>query len=249
MPRGKRADVVGFSRASRKRLMQLFASIDSTALLGETMFVTLTYHREWPEDPADWKSQLQKFFRKLERKYGQHGIIWRLEYQKRGAPHWHLMIVGETRIDVAWARSAWGRIAHQASEYQGAYSVDVELLDTVEKAEVYLAKYLAKNADGTIPAKAGRMWGVRRSTMLPISLIQYDLDRVDAIELKQKLLEEIGCERVSEWLRKGSGGIWTMKDGPKSIALVGAITGGRVEPHSLDKEASLDRLQVTIADD
>jgi len=224
-PGGKRQDVLGFSRESRKRLMQLVASLDTTTLVGKTQFVTLTYHRTWGAYSPAWHDDLRKFLQRLERQYGQHAVIWRLEYQKRGAPHFHLLVLDETSIDPAWCVHAWGEIAHSDSEYHGEYGIDVQRLDSVEKAMVYLAKYVAKPADGTIPARGGRMWGVRRKELLPVTIVEADLDVTSAYRLKAALIDTMDQDTVNPWLRKGRGGVWTMIDGADALRMAGELCG------------------------
>jgi hypothetical protein len=61
---GTRDKVRGFSRASRRNLLLRLASINRRAFRafkGRMMFVTLTYPREYPEDPEVCKNHLKPY--------------------------------------------------------------------------------------------------------------------------------------------------------------------------------------------
>lgn len=88
---GVRGKILTFSKESRRRLMRLLNSVnrDEVAL---PYFVTLTYHNTWPSSRAGRKKHLDAFQKRMERAYGKFAAVWRLEFQKRGAPHYHLLI-------------------------------------------------------------------------------------------------------------------------------------------------------------
>jgi len=81
-----------------------------------TFWVTLTYHNAWAPRAEGWKRDLDAFERRLRRAWGGRGwafVTWRLERQRRGAPHYH-MIVGFERgrgpsggVFRAWCAQAW----------------------------------------------------------------------------------------------------------------------------------------------
>jgi len=239
---GPRGEVVGFSRESRKRLMQLFASLDSSIFLANSTFITLTYHREWSDDPAVWKDDLRRFIQKLERAYGPHPLIWRLEFQKRAAPHWHLIVIGDRPVTRAWVIGAWAPIAHKNSEFRGEYGVDVQPLDSIEKVGVYVAKYVAKNMTGTIPRSCGRVWGVRHAANLPITLLQTDLDYTSGDQLKAAMIDTMDPEKVHPWLRKSRGGAWTMLPMAEALQLVHKSAAGWEAWEVVDRDAILPGL-------
>ena len=85
----KRGIVRGFSHGSRSRLMKLFAAADIDRLPAP-LFITLTYPDTWVADWRQWKANLRDFLDALESKLGQVSMIWKMELQERGAPHFHL---------------------------------------------------------------------------------------------------------------------------------------------------------------
>jgi hypothetical protein len=82
--RSKRGAVSGFSCKSRSRMLALVSSLNAKI---HPVFVTLTYPLLWDNDPLAWKSDLDTFGKWLLRKYPSASFIWKLEPQKRGAPH------------------------------------------------------------------------------------------------------------------------------------------------------------------
>ncbi len=174
---GLRGNITEFTHAARRRMQQLLNSIDRTVAVVPVL-ITLTYHNEWSEDPAAWKDQLDAFRKRLERKYGRFSAIWRLEYQRRGAPHFHLMcffwdhaskpgLLALLRMDVG---AMWWEVTGRTSEEHLQAGTRCELPRSWKGANVYLSKYMTKS-ETLSPGQAspGRFWGVWRSKLLPIS--------------------------------------------------------------------------------
>lgn len=117
--RGVRGRVEGFSRRSRQRMMEAGAKLLSKVL---PVMLTVTYGREWPSEPEVWKQHLNSLWKRIERKFKGVSGMWKLEPQKRGAPHFHLLVWGESRIDWQWLAVAWAEIIHGV-ELPGDYPV------------------------------------------------------------------------------------------------------------------------------
>jgi hypothetical protein len=84
-----RGDVVEFSRKSRQRLAFVAANTD---VQFKTM-ITLTYPKDFPSDGQKVKANFHAFLEWLSRDLGARpSYLWFLEFQKRGAPHFHLLI-------------------------------------------------------------------------------------------------------------------------------------------------------------
>ena len=65
---GKRGRVKGFSRASRRRLLDVLNQIKRPAVQS-ALFVTLTYPGEWPKAWERWKRDIDTFGKRLRRQY------------------------------------------------------------------------------------------------------------------------------------------------------------------------------------
>jgi hypothetical protein len=104
------------------------------------------------------------------------GALWFFEFQKRGAPHLHLLLFGPTlrALDLShlqgWLSSAWANIvAHpDPSEYEKHVKAGTRV-EWCRKAHFgYALKYAAKMQQKTVPlefADIGRFWGVWNSPL------------------------------------------------------------------------------------
>lgn len=178
---GLRGQVHGFSKASRRRLMQKLAQVKQDA---RPLFLTLTYPGEFPLAAADWKRDFDKWCKRLHRKYPGAGLVWRLEPQKRGAPHYHVLLYG-VQISVEfreWLRLSWYECVNSGDIKHYHRGTDVEAVRSHRGVRSYAGKYLAKvqappqqvNQDGEILpmpdwSAVGRWWGVRYGENLPWS--------------------------------------------------------------------------------
>jgi len=121
---GIRDRVRGFSRTSRRNLLCRLASINRRAFRafkGRMIFVTLTYPKQYPEDPELCKGHLKALRKRLERRYKSFAAFWRMGIQRRGAWHFHLLLfvgptfgpIGELRRFIS---SVWYQITGKVSE-------------------------------------------------------------------------------------------------------------------------------------
>ena len=104
------------------------------------------------------------------RRHGAAGALWRVEYQQRGAVHFHVIVWGKaneplmlsepealSRLNAYWHRAIGST---QDAHLVHGVRADVVPLEDEGKVIAYLCKYLAK-AEGTIPPwHTGRLWGI-----------------------------------------------------------------------------------------
>jgi len=96
VPRG---EIVEFSSASRRRMLELLAKVEQEAV---PLFVTLTYPDDFPLYREDYKGHLEAFCDRIQRRWPTAAMIWKLEFQERKsgrnkgkiAPHYHLFVFG-----------------------------------------------------------------------------------------------------------------------------------------------------------
>lgn len=97
-PGGTRGVVRGWSRKSRARMVAALAEVDLAPLLmagDDPAMVTLTYPGRWEEVAPDGetvKRHLGQFWKRYERAWGPVCAVWKLEFQRRGAPHFHILM-------------------------------------------------------------------------------------------------------------------------------------------------------------
>ena len=192
---GNRSYVSGFSRSSRLRLMRLLATLRRDCV---PIFITLTYPSSWPSDPKDWKRHLDNFRRQLFRLYPGAALVWKLEAQKRGAPHFHCLLYGIYEIQpgfLSWVSETWFRVVGSGDEKHLRAGTRVEYLRSHRGAMSYAAKYMDKTVE-ELPeewGKPGRFWGVCGRDNLPTG---------EVVEVPLSWAESVTVQR---WLRRSVG--------------------------------------------
>lgn len=159
-----RGRVTEFSRRSRRRLLEFLHRINWPRRI---LFVTLTFAEAVSH--AEAKAELHRFLIWLGRRRPTWTLVWKLEFQRRGVHHYHILLIPDpdTRriyfpkrsIDKAWRRGyTW--------------------IESVPQSQIagYLAKYVGKPASSgggsgdpnSLDYTAifeqeapGRYWGIR----------------------------------------------------------------------------------------
>lgn len=156
----KRGTINGLSDKSRARFVRLLARVNRP---DNSLFLTLTY-RSFSEEWREWKHHLRAFRAVFYRRFPNACGFWRLQFQERGAPHFHLLLwTGEeTEIEVLEERlgRAWGRITGDKSAAHLKYGVDVEHVTDWRKSSWYVAAYAANAKQDRTDIQTGREWGV-----------------------------------------------------------------------------------------
>ena len=99
-PTAIREPITEFSRKSKARMVRRILSIPWGDYIGpgeQLMMVTLTAPPKW-EDFLESKDQSYKALRRFEKRMTDRTddrcrMFWHLEFQRRGAPHWHCLMV------------------------------------------------------------------------------------------------------------------------------------------------------------
>lgn len=174
---GKRGKIVRFSASSRRRLLRLTARL----LVGKmrATFLTLTF--SGVPDYESAKTAFKRFVMRLTRKFKAASAIWRMEKQKRGAIHFHLIVFNMDYWKQSQVQRAWEECTGEARSI-----VDIRLLRGTRQVFRYVSKYVAKvdaeedltsleclsyrHAEGEL--SSGRWWGVIRRKMLPFAPVR-----------------------------------------------------------------------------
>lgn len=140
------------------------------------LFVVLTYPNEFPTARAS-KKHMKAFWLRLKREFSGHGLIWKLEPQKRGAPHIHILLWGcdleamRDFIPGAWyAIAGGGDIRHLAWHKGLCGNGNIHCVQKVRSWRgvwAYAAKYLGKTFEINSWESAGRYWGVINPGNIP----------------------------------------------------------------------------------
>jgi hypothetical protein len=217
---GRRRRVWGFSSASRRRLLKHTNSVDRRQVRAEEwLFITLTYPGQWSKDPRQWKRDLDTFWKRMEREYGLVPGWWKLEPQKRGAPHFHLLIrlyyktvMGGLEGLQKWLSKAWFEVVGSGDEKHLRAGTRAEVVRTWRGVIAYAAKYLGKDCSGFIDKETGevlfvgRMWGCRHKRLIPVQIKWVVLLRTVLAKLRRefrRLVERKGRKYWSFRRREG----------------------------------------------
>jgi hypothetical protein len=179
----RRGKITHFSKKSRKRLLEMTARLDLNRILGRfpAIFVTLTYGQLFPK-PAIAKSHLRALLERIRRIAPDASGIWRLEFQERGAPHFHVIFFNLPYIDKYTISSMWSDII--GSEFHDVRVpflprtpfTRIEAIRHPRRVMAYVSKYVAKHANkggfNDVPyphanGDVGRFWGVFAGDNLP----------------------------------------------------------------------------------
>ena len=159
---GSRKDITEFSSTSRLRMLRALHNL----VFSSCLLITLTYDKDFPVDSRIYQAHLQAFRKWFERRYGKKIVVWRLEFQKREAPHFHLVVLTDERVCIPCCSLAWHRISGCASLAHLKVGFDVKGVsgeENVKNVGAYIAKYISKvgdidNSHGV--KKTGRFWGI-----------------------------------------------------------------------------------------
>lgn len=204
----RRGRIRVFSRKARSRMFQTFAKINRSKLWKCPKFVTLTYHLEWPTTLPGQARDFDAIIARLHRRYPLAGIIWKREWQARGAPHWHLIIINAPYIDWKWLAKAWNEVADPGNKLHEQAGTEVEKCNSWEAATSYAAKYIGKADESFQPEYTGRIWGIRFKENIPTRILEIALTMPD-FERIRTYLQAILCAKGKELEDRGPfAGLW-----------------------------------------
>lgn len=174
---GTRERITKMSDKSLRRLM--FVANRSTCEFGSML--TLTYPGLFPINGSTVKGDLNAILQKL-RNWG-FKFLWFLEFQKRGAPHIHILVETSyisprmrATFALSWtmriAKSGWFSLGTQDKDFNAELLKIVkvnlhpgawEVIRNENGARNYVMKYAAKMSQKEVPKAyqdVGRFWGV-----------------------------------------------------------------------------------------
>lgn len=182
---GKRQRVTNLSPRSLSRLAILATSTPTKF----KSIITPTYGANFVLDGSKVKYHLNYLLTKLKRNYGSFDYLWWLEFQARGAPHFHILttLPAPTRIQRLKFAHLWADIvepqnwqyervvwADGEACYKGEYQTNQacvavhshktawEAVRHEDGARRYVIKYATKLKQKTVPRSyrnVGRFWG------------------------------------------------------------------------------------------
>lgn len=167
-PTAERGKVTMLSKKSRKRLAFI---VTNTRVTLSTM-ITLTYPKEFPTNGMIVKRDLHAFLMWQGCFFKKPSYVWFLEFQKRGAPHIHVLLDyplpqnPDERIEMFYTIARrWYEIVGSGDEKHRQAGTRCETIRKRDGASRYALKYAYKCEQKTVPPayqNVGRFWGCSR---------------------------------------------------------------------------------------
>jgi hypothetical protein len=155
-----RSAIIHFSKRSAKRLRHIIRNSEDEW----KAFITLTYPAEFPCDGRETKKHLNAFLQFLRRQKLKN--VWILEFQERGAPHYHIIVNGFIHKDKLAER--WYKIVDSGDEKHLQAGTRIEAIRSKQHLYRYLSNYINKLDQKTVPMQfenVGRFWGTSRNIL------------------------------------------------------------------------------------
>lgn len=145
---GVRKAIKEFTRVSRNQLKFTLRN----AVCDWLEFTTLTYPGEYPLDGRECKRHLNLFLTHLRSDYKGLKYVWFMEFQERGAPHFHIFttcaLPGKTYVSPLWFH-----IVNSGDKRHLEAGTQVKGLATSEEAIRYATSYANKANQKEVPKK------------------------------------------------------------------------------------------------
>jgi hypothetical protein len=156
----KRGKIKRFSFGSIKRLKFLLRN----TVHKMEYEIGLTYPNEFPNDGLLVKSHFHRLRMRLN--YYGYKYIWILEFQGRGAPHFHMLV--NKPIERKVLAKMWFDIVGSQDDKHLRRGVHASPIRSKDGMAIYFANYLSKQDQKLVPEEfrnVGRFWGASRELL------------------------------------------------------------------------------------
>ena len=172
---GVRSDIHELTKNSLRNM----AFVAHNTSIDFELMVTLTYPKSYPSDGRQVKYHLKRFIKWMKEVKGVISFFWFMEFQRRGAPHFHIFTAGGNLLDMKKEVSQkWYDIVASEDPKHLLAGTRVEKLRHPEGAGRYASKYASKPHQKKIPEgykNVGRWWGNSRDvTPKPLEVKEID---------------------------------------------------------------------------
>jgi len=170
---GKRGRIRSFSSQARRRILRFMARIRAGGQ--RAVFVTLTF-KGYPTN-AQAKETLRRLKMRISRKHNNASFVWRMEYQRRGSIHFHLICFNLPFWKQSDLQQVWTECTGEVSS-----RADIRLIRSKRGVMHYVSKYIAKRPEkgrktslvyapylhASRKWRKGRFWGYHNAKRLPL---------------------------------------------------------------------------------
>jgi len=190
-PEREQNDIKKFSKKSRKNLFNIFNCLEYSEY-GLPLFVSATWHYDAPDTRTKLKSDLEKFVQKLKRGLPPFHAIWKLEYQERGVPHFHFILLPLDKSEKMFTpqrenfiKEKWLSLKKCKCAHCKLFAIKTVSCNNYKMSISYISKEIAKVQDNYFDHDLGRIWGTSENMRLnhkltlpcPINLYHEIIDR------------------------------------------------------------------------
>ena len=161
----KRGKIKVLTRQAVQRMKLHFRNVDQTAYKA---MLTLTYPEKFTNDGKRVKEH-RKLMVKWLLRHGVNGLSWFLEFQKRGAPHFHIYLTNYPVGGVEAVSKHWFKVVGSGDEKHLQWHLGklsgrpcLEMFRNAHAASAYATKYATKQEQKEVPEdyqNVGRFWG------------------------------------------------------------------------------------------
>jgi len=175
---GVRQKIKGFSDSARRNLLWRLQTLDFNRLASDGWtgwFITLTYRSYFywgAKTLRDVKKDLDKFFLYFNRSFPYPFFsFWKLEFTRKGVPHFHLFMCVKVRITqkalIRFVEDAWIKAVSPEGENlklmkKSSTNVRYTPFDRGKILQRYVSKEVGKTYQVDVPSSElpGRFWGI-----------------------------------------------------------------------------------------
>jgi hypothetical protein len=158
--------------------MRLLASVDVKA---SALTLTLTYPNAFDFDWKRWKRDLKVFYQRVRREWPSVTFAWKLEFQKRKAPHYHILVLGlgnkkQENLFMEEIPAWWCAVVDSGDVKHLGAGTSCERIRSRAGLLCYAAGYGAKMKQTLSGVNVGRYWGVLGRKSLPVGeVVEFDI--------------------------------------------------------------------------
>lgn len=188
--------IKNFSKQAKRNMMYTLSKVRRDAPVS---FVTLTYPKVYSNNSADWKNDLKRFGARLHRKFSDFSAIWKVEPQRRGAPHYHMLIWGVPHEELVenvpyiWNKCLSADMQHLAW-HRGELGNEhcVKRVDSQIGLMKYVTKYINKSVAENW-GNIGKWWGMLYVSRIPFAeLCVFEVRERDAYDIMRYMRRYTG---------------------------------------------------------
>jgi hypothetical protein len=160
-----RGKVKNYSRKSRRRLFMKLSQVNIHSY-SQVFHCANTFHNCYPKDGQGLKKVLSCFLKLLSSFEPSFNYFWKLEFQERGAPHFHFLffntshsIITTQAIVERIVNDCWVKATSDNGFFHRKYGCRTVELNNLEFCFRYFCKYAGKEDNKEWNSYVGRRWG------------------------------------------------------------------------------------------